>query len=181
MAARKTFQNGFVAAMQNVLWLEENGYTREQIAETIQLSKTRIIAALRIYRASLGLTPDSAKIEIRNRATELVKLLEADEISLTAAENAFIAELRNQGIKPIQTNAASAQNPQVQLTTYRRAVAALEGICQGLDKMPDMVHSGINQVERQEIETRLASCRRTIEQRINIFRRDTNGLQGSDS
>lgn len=167
--------------MKNVVWLEEHGYTRDQISEATGISKTRFISGLRIYRASLGETPDSAKIEIRNKAIELVKLLETNEISLTGAENAFVQELREQGVRPIHTRAASAMNPQVQLATYRRAVGALEGICQALDRMPDIVHSGISSEERQEIETRLASCRRIIERRINILRKDTNGVQGSDS
>lgn len=167
--------------MKNIIWLGDHGYTRDQIAETTGISKTRFIAGLRIYRASLGETPDSAKIEVRNKAIELVKLLEANEISLTLAENAFVEELRAQGIKPIQTRASTPMNPQFQLATYRRAVGALEGVCQGLDKMPDIVHSGISSEERQEIETRLAACRRSIERRINILRKDLNGVQGSHS
>lgn len=174
MAARETFNGQFVVVMERILQLYNEGYKREQIIPIVGLSKSRISRAIRIYLTSLGKTPDASRIEVKNKAIELVKLLEADEISLTKAEDELVATIKANGSSPINRSFITGYNPELQLQGYLRAVANLEGICYGLDKMPEVVHSSITFKQRKEIETRLAECRRIIERRINIFRRDNN-------
>lgn len=169
-----TFPNGFAATMDNVLDLEKRGFTRKQIAPTLGLTVDHISRAMRIYLTSLGRTADAAKIEVRNKAIELVKKLEAEEIRLSSANREFVDAIRASGAMPISRTAASINDPTKQLLGYHSAIAALEGMCFGLDKMPEVVHSSITLEQRKEIETRLAECRRIIERRINIIRRDTN-------
>lgn len=174
MVAQKMFNYKFAATMENVLWLQQNGYNRDQIIPIVGMDKGRISRAMRIYLASLGKTADSTRIEVKNKAIELVKLLEADEISLNRADVELVEAIKKYNGRTISRAARSPVNPEKQLEGYSRAIGNLEGICYALETLPEMVHSSITAEQRLEIEQRLAACRRIIERRINIIRKDNN-------
>lgn len=174
MVARIGFNGQFVATMENILHLERNGYKREQIQGIVGLTRARISRAMRIYLTSLGETSDARSLEVTNKAIDLVKLLEADEISLHRAEEELVAVIKATNGKTIGRTLRSPHNPELQLEAYTRAIASLEGVCYGLEKMPEVVHSSISAQQRSEIEKRLAACRATIERRIKILRKDNN-------
>lgn len=175
MVAQISFNKQFVVTMEKILQLQTLGYKRGEVAQVVGLTKNRISRSMRIYLTSLGKTPDSGPIEVKNKAIELVKLLDNDEISLHKAEDELVAAIRaTSGNAPISRALVTGHNPELQLQAYQRAVGSLEGICFGLDKLPDAIHSSITPEQRRDIETRLAKCRRIIERRINIFRRDSN-------
>lgn len=174
MVAQLKFEGGFIATMQHVRELEKKGFKRAQIAPSVGLSPNAISRGMRIYLTSLGETADAGRIDIKNKAIELVKGLDADEISLSYAEDALVRAIRAHGGIPINRKTSSTHDPEQQLQGYQRAVAALEGMCFALDRMPDVIHSNIKAEQRKNIETRLAECRRIIERRINIIRKDQN-------
>lgn len=174
MVAQLKFERGFVATMQHVRELEGKGFKRAQIAPSVGLSTNAISRSMRIYLTSLGETADAGRIEIKNKAIELVKGLDADEISLSYAEDELVRTIRANGGKPINRTTASTNDPEKQLQAYQSAVGALEGMCFALDRLPDVVHSSITAEQRKDIETRLAECRRIMERRINIIRKDQN-------
>lgn len=176
MVAQMSFNRQFVATMEHIRRLqEEHGYSRDHLSAMFGISKNAISRGMRIYLTALGKTPDSSRIEVKDKATELVKLLDNDEISLNKAEDELVKCIKQFGVKPINRSAVTGHNPELQLQAYQRAVASLEGICFGLEKLPDVIHSSIIPQQRRDIETRLAECRRIIERRINIIRRDSNG------
>lgn len=174
MVAAIRFNGKFVATMEHILGLEQRGFSRDQIAPTVGMGKHRISRCMRIYLTSLGLTADAGRIEVRNKAIELVKLLETDEISLHTAEQELVKQIQESGGKPINRRQGGANDPDRQLESYQRALGSLEGICFALDRLPPVVHSSITKEQRKEIETRLAACRRIVERRINIIRKDNN-------
>lgn len=174
---RTKYLYGFSKTMEKVLEYEAQGLKRNEITPLVGgLKKAQMSKGLRILLTARGKTPDSGHLEVKNFACDLVKQLDADEISLHNADEALLNCIRQVTgtTKTTYRRANTIRNPDLQLEGYRRAVAALEGICYGLDKMPDVVHSSISNEDRTEIETRLASCRRIIERRINIFRKDNN-------
>lgn len=174
MVAPIKFDRGFVATMKHVRELEEKGFRRKQIAPSLGLSTNAISRGMRVYLTSLGETADAGRIEVKNKAIELVKGLDTGECSLTYAEDELVRTIRINGGKPINRATASTNDPEKQLIGYQSAVGALEGMCFALDRLPDVVHSSITAEQRKDIETRLAECRRIIERRINIIRKDPN-------
>lgn len=174
MVAPIKFEQGFVATMKHVQELERRGFRRKQIAPSLGLSPNAISRGMRVYLTSLGVTADAKRIEVKNKAIELVKGLDTEEISLTYAEDELVRTIKAHGGTPINRKTASTEDPVKQRSAYESAIGALEGICFAIDRLPNVVHSDITQEERKEYETRLAECRRILEQRINIIRKDPN-------
>lgn len=174
MVAPIKFPGGFVATMKHVRQLEERGFKRKQIAPSVGLSENAISRSLRIYLTALGETADARRIEVKSKAVELVKLLDAEEIFLSSAEDELVRTIKAHGGTPINRKTASTNDPIKQRSAYESAIGALEGICFALDRLPDVVHSDISAEERKNYEVRLAESRRIIERRINIIRKDQN-------
>lgn len=177
---RTNYIYGFSGTMKKILEYEAQGLTRPDMTPLLGgLKKAQMSKGLRIYLTSLGVTPESGNIVVKNCAIDLVKKLDANEISLHKAEDIIVECVRRvTGLdRTISRASNTIQNPVQQLEAYFRAIATLEGICYGLEQLPDVFHSSITKEQREEIEMRLAKCRRVIERRINIIRKDNNGEQ----
>lgn len=180
VAPRTKFPFGFSGTMERVHYYDSQGFTRAQIGELLGITKSVMSKGVRIYLTSIGKTPDSGYIDIKNKALELTKRLDADDISLHNADVELVAYIRQvTGRGTTYRKSASAVNPEQQLSSYNRIIGQLEGMCYGLDKMPEVVHSSITKSQRNELERRLADCRRIIERRINIIRKDENAEAGN--
>lgn len=181
MPPRIKFLWGFSATIDKVLELEAQGLNRRQIEPIVGINKAQMSRATRLVLTAQGKTPDSGHLEIKNKAIELVKMLEAEEISLHTADVIlvkFIHQVTGTH-KTTYRKASGSVNADQQYASYKRVVAQLEGMCYGLDKMPEVVHSSITVEQRREISSRLADCRRIIERRINIIRKDENAEASS--
>lgn len=181
MPPRIKFPLGFSATTEKVLELEKTGLTRKEIEPLVGINKPQISRATRLLLTAQGKTPDSAHLEVKNKAIELVKLLDAEEMSLHTADVTLVSFIhqvtgRNRTTNRLSTGVA---RPEDQLAAYKRVVAQLEGMCYGLDKLPEVIHSSITVEQRKEIASRLADCRRLIERRINIIRKDGNAEANS--
>lgn len=175
VAERAKLQFGFSGTMKLVHELDQKGFTRLQVCEQLGLSLTMVAKGLRIYLGSLGKTPDSGHLEVKNKAIELVKRLDADEISVNGADIEFVSYIKQVTGRGVTTRtAATVTNPDQQLSAYERVIGQLEGMCYGLDKLPEIIHSSISVGQRSELVQRLANCRRILERRINIIRKDEN-------
>lgn len=174
MTAAKRFNNQFVAKMQQIVEFQAKGLRRDEISKIMGISTSRVSRGSRIYLTSLGKTADARNLDVRQKAVELVKLLDEDEISLSKAEDELVAVIKQYNGRAVARRTVTVLDPEQQLAGYKRAVSNLEGICYALDRMPDVVHTGIEKAQREEIQTRLAGCRRIIERRINILRKDEN-------
>lgn len=174
--ARTKFPFGFSATVDKVLEYDAAGRRRIEVEPLVGVKGKQLSIAVRMYLTAQGKTPDSGHMEIKNKAIELVKMLDAEEISLHHANEILVETiLRVTGkSKTTYRRGKTTANPDQQLEGYKRAVANLEGIVYALDKMPDTVHGSIPKEQRQELVNRLADCRRIIERRINIFRKDEN-------
>lgn len=174
--ARIRLKYGFSPTVEKILQYEAIGYKREEIEPLVGMRTKQMSIAMRLYLTAHGKTPDSGHLEIKNKAIELVKKLDADEMSMHNANEILVNHIRQITGKGKTTYrlAAGAANAEQQLETYNRAIAGLEGYCYALEKMPAIVHSSITAKQRTDIEQRLAACRRIIEQRINIIRKDVN-------
>lgn len=175
VAERVKFQLGFSKTMELACDLDAKGFTRGQVSEQFELSRTILSKGMRLYLTALGKTPDSGHIEIKNKAIDLVKQLDEDSISVNNADLELLAFTQQvTGRSPTYRKAATISNPDQQLSAYQRVIAQLEGMCYGLDKLPEMVHASITSEQRNEFARRLADCRRILERRINTLRKDEN-------
>lgn len=173
---RTKFKFGFSPTVERILELDAAGYRRRDMESDFDLRISQMSKSVRLYLTAQGKTPDSGHVEVKNKAIELVKKLDAEEISLHAADEALINVIRkvNGNGKTTYRKAITVTQPDQQLASYKRAVASLESICFAIDKMPEVIHSAIDKQQREALEARLAACRRLIERRINIFRKDEN-------
>lgn len=156
------------------LELEKQGFRHPEAAEKLNMHPTMYSRGKRIYLTAIGEHRHSGILAIRECAQKLVKLLDEEEISISYAEERLIESLRINTGTSTQRRHNATTHPNYQLKSYRRALASLEGVCLGLERFPDTISPNITAEQREEIVTRLAKCRTSLERRINTIRRDTS-------